>query len=286
MEGSDELLACDALGDMCTGGIGRNDESEQLSGRELRQMLLDSLNNHLMHVSLQSARHVTLLMVARAVRTAPADQIGAAAVNDVLDLVVHAVGNPSCREIIFFTDDCSKLLLAQIEHVATSTQRASFLACNRGLLAIPVLRHPLNKDKQYEVLSPGTTHMCLEVESTDSNLALQVPTGLFRSCHAGPRGSWRLEARPCTKQLYEAGARRWVDGAVARGLLCVRQEHDTNTYDQLVQTYFAGDASRLKELPHMQATDPCNVVLGGKQGDIIIIRRFGEDGNIAYRLVV
>ena len=280
------LQARQALDDLCERRAwvaADNEAAAPLSGAELCQLLEASTSGNMMHAHLEDFEHeATLLVVAPIVRASKqSEQSDVTILRDVLQLMIESIKGSLVHCVLFFSDNCASAQLRQIQDVATSSGSTRFTACNTCFLCIPVLRHPLNQDKQYELLARDKVGMTLEIECAEIDLHQTMPRNVFINHKHLGGNKWLLQTMSMSSDRYEREAKAWLQTS---GVNVVR-EHAESEYHGVVKELLNGDPSRISDLPHMLLSDPCNIVMGGKTGDMVRIRRFSEDGNVAYRVI-
>ena len=280
------LQARQALDDLCERRAWvamDNEAGAPLSGAELCQLLEASTSGNMMHAHLEDVEQkATLLVVAPIVRASTqTEQDNVTILRDVLQLMIESMKRSLVHCVMFFSDNCASSQLRQIEDVATSSGSTRFTACNTSFLCIPVLRHPLNQDKQYKLLARDKVGMTLEVECAEVDLHQEIPRSVFVNHKHLGGNKWLLQTMSMSPDRYEREAKSWLE---ASGVNVVREDAESE-YDGVVKEFLNGDPSRVSDLPHMLLSDPCNIVMGGKKGDMVSIRRFSEDGNVAYRVI-
>lgn len=279
------LRAHQALGDLCErrGWLAPGNEATPLAGAALCQILEQSTSDHMMHAHIRDVEHEeTLMIVAPVVRTSKqSEQNDATLLRNVLQLLVEAVKRSLLHCVMFFSENCASAQLQQIQDVVTSSGSTRFTACNTCFLYIPVLRHPLNQDKEYELLAKDKVRMLIEVECDESIVREEDKfSNVFVSRRHLGGTRWFLQTRIMSSDRYEREKMSWSQN----GVQVVREDSESE-YERVVQGFLGGDPARVKDLPHMLSNDPCNIVLGGQKGDMVRIRRFREDGNVAYRVI-
>ena len=279
----DTLQAEQALDDLCERRtwVAPQKHTLRLSGSCLLNLLEASASVNMMHACLEDdEQKVTLMVIAPIVRKSK--QADVVTLGDILHLLIETLKRPAVHCVMFFSDNCANAQVQQIEDVATSSGRTWFSCCNTCFLCIPILRHPLNQDKRYELLAKDKVRMAIEAEFSEGALCQEMPSNLFATRKHLVGNKWLLQTVQTSAERYEREGKSCLQQSGAK---IVREETESE-YDSVVKKFLNADATRVHELPHMLHSDPCNIVLGGDRGDIIRIQRFGEDANVAYRVIV